>query len=95
MPAAAWRRAADGVKAAALSFVEALRPEDALGVLLFSDASVLAHDLTTERQQSIAAVNGYVARGGTALYDGLADALMRLKRTEGTEGRRPALGRTR
>ena len=30
-------RAADGVRAAALSFVEALRPEDALSVLLFSD----------------------------------------------------------
>jgi VWFA-related protein len=76
-------RAADGVKLAARSFIEALRPEDALGVLLFSDASVLAHDLTTDRQPSIGAVDGYVARGGTALYDGLADALARLKRTEG------------
>jgi Ca-activated chloride channel homolog len=76
-------RAVQEVKAAALSFVEAVRPEDALGVLLFSDTSVLAHDLTTERQQSIAAINTYVARGGTALYDGLTDALMRLKRTDG------------
>ena len=50
-------KAADGVKAAALSFVEALRPEDALSVLLFSDASAFAHGLTTDRQQSIAAVN--------------------------------------
>ena len=76
-------KAADGVKAAALSFVEALRPEDALSVLLFSDTSAFAHDLTTDRQQSIAAVNAYNARGGTALYDGLTDALMRLKQTEG------------
>ena len=76
-------RAADGVRTAALSFVEALRPEDALSVLLFSDTSAFAHDLTTDRQQSIAAVNAYVARGGTALYDGLTDALMRLKQTEG------------
>ena len=76
-------KAVDGVKAAALSFVEALRPEDALGVLLFSDGSTLAHDLTTERQQSITAVNGYAARGGTALYDGVTDALARLQRTEG------------
>jgi VWFA-related protein len=76
-------KAADGVRAAALSFVEALRPEDALGVLLFSDTSVFAHDLTTDRQKSIAAVNTYVANGGTALYDGLTDALMRLKKTDG------------
>ena len=76
-------RAADAVKAAAASFVEALRPEDSLSVLLFSDTSVFAHDLTTKRQQSIAAIDAYVARGGTALYDGLTDALMRLKRTEG------------
>jgi Ca-activated chloride channel homolog len=76
-------KAVDEVKAAALSFVESLRPEDALGVLLFSDTSVFAHDLTTERQQSMAAVNTYIARGGTALYDGLTDALMRLKRTDG------------
>jgi VWFA-related protein len=76
-------RAADGVKAAALSFVASLRPADALGVLLFSDTSNFAHDLTIDRKQSIAAVDAYTARGGTALYDGLTDALMRLKRTEG------------
>jgi Ca-activated chloride channel family protein len=75
--------AADGVRSAALSFVEALRPEDALAVLLFSDTSALAHGLTTDRRQSVTAINAYVARGGTALYDGLIDALMRLKRTEG------------
>ena len=76
-------KAADQVKAAAQSFVEALRPEDPLGVLLFSDRSVFVHDLATSRQDSMAAINGYNARGGTALYDGLTDALMRLKRTEG------------
>jgi VWFA-related protein len=76
-------KAVDNVKVAAKSFVEALRPEDPLGVLLFSDTSVFAHDLTTNRQDSIAAIDGYSARGGTALYDGLTDALMRLKRTDG------------
>lgn len=76
-------RAADGVKAAARSFVESLRPEDALGVLLFSDTSSFAHDLTKDRKQSMAAIDAYSARGGTALYDGLTDALLRLKRTEG------------
>ncbi len=76
-------KAADGVKAAALSFVQALRPEDALGVLLFADTSAFAHDLTTDRRKSVSAIDGYTARGGTALYDGLTDALMRLKRTEG------------
>jgi VWFA-related protein len=76
-------KAVDNVKAAAQSFVESLRPEDPLGVLLFSDTSVFAHDLTTDRKDSLAAIDGYTAKGGTALYDGLTDALMRLKRTEG------------
>jgi VWFA-related protein len=76
-------KAVDSVKAAAQTFVESLRPEDPLGVLLFSDTSVFAHDLTTNRKDSTAAIDGYSAKGGTALYDGLTDALMRLKRTEG------------
>lgn len=76
-------RAADAVKAAALSFLDGLRREDALGMLLFSDTSAFAHDLTTDRRQSISAVEAYTAHGGTALYDGLTDALMRLKRAEG------------
>jgi VWFA-related protein len=76
-------RAADAVKAAARSFVEALRREDALGVLLFADTAAFAHDLTTDRRQTISAIDAYTARGGTALYDGLTDALMRLKRAEG------------
>jgi Ca-activated chloride channel homolog len=76
-------RAADGVKAAAVSFVGALRPEDALGLLLFSDRSAFAHDLTTDRRQTTSAVETYTAHGGTALYDGLTDALMRLKRADG------------
>ena len=76
-------KAVDNVKTAAQSFVDALRPEDTLGVLLFSDTSVFAHDLTTDRKDSVAAIDGYNAKGGTALYDGLTDALLRLKRTEG------------
>jgi len=76
-------RAVDAVRTAALSFVEALRPEDALSVLLFSDSSAFAHGLTTDRRQSVAAVNAYNAHGGTALYDGLTDALMAVKATKG------------
>jgi Ca-activated chloride channel family protein len=76
-------KAVENVRVAAKSFVEAIRPQDALGVLLFSDTSVFAHDLTTTRQDSVAAIDGYGAKGGTALYDGLTDALMRLKGTEG------------
>jgi Ca-activated chloride channel family protein len=76
-------RAADAVRTAARSFIEALRPEDALSVLLFADSSAFAHGLTTDRRQSIAAVNAYIAHGGTALYDGLTDALMSVKPTKG------------
>ena len=76
-------KAADAVRTAARSFIDALRPEDALSVLLFSDSSTFAHSLTTDRRQSIAAVNAYIAHGGTALYDGLTDALMGVKPTKG------------
>ena len=57
-------------------------PTNELGVL-FADTSVFAHDLTTRRPESIAPIDGYSARGGTALHDGLIDALLRSERTEG------------
>jgi VWFA-related protein len=77
------RRAADGVKAAARSFVGALRDQDKLAVIRFADQPVLAHDLTLFRSDALQAIDEYTPAGGTALYDAINDAIGRLKRVEG------------
>jgi Ca-activated chloride channel homolog len=79
------QKATEAVKAASRSFIEALRPQDPLGMVLFSDRAVFAHDITTNRQWSLDAIERYRASGGTALYDAIFNALMRLR---GIEGRR-------
>ena len=79
------KKATDDVKAAAKAFVSNVREQDALSLILFSDKSRFAHDMTTRRDWSIEAIDGYVASGGTALYDAAYDSLMRLR---GLEGRR-------
>lgn len=77
------RRAADGVKEAAHRFVASIRKEDALGVALFADRAELVQDLTKDRDEAAAAVDQYVARGGTALYDALALGMERLRQVKG------------
>jgi Ca-activated chloride channel family protein len=79
------RRATEEVKAAAKTFVQNVRPEDALALILFADKSQFAHDMTTRRDWSVQAIDKYVAQGGTALYDAAYDSLTRLR---GLEGRR-------
>ncbi len=73
------RKAADAVKAAATSFVAALRPEDQLAVMRFSDHVVFDHDPTTARSDSLKAIDAFAPRGGTALYDAINQSLLRLK----------------
>ena len=77
------RKSADALMSAARTFVDALRPEDKLSLLFFSDGVLVAHGLGTNRQTSIDAINGYKPVGGTALYDALADAFGTLKTVEG------------
>jgi Ca-activated chloride channel family protein len=77
------RKTAAAVVEAAREFVDALRPADSLAPVLFSDQAVFAHDLTTDREATLKAIESYQATGGTALYDALCDALTRLKRVEG------------
>jgi Ca-activated chloride channel homolog len=79
------KKVAEQVKEAARSFVQALRPEDPLGLILFADRALFAHDLSTRRSWSLEAIDRYEAGGGTALYDATWNALMRLR---GIEGRR-------
>ena len=79
------KKATEPLKAAALSFIDQVRPQDSLALLLFADTSLFAHDLTTRRDWSRQAIDKYVANGGTALYDAVYDSLSRLK---GIDGRR-------
>ena len=77
------RRAADGVKAAARSFVDALRKEDRLAVLRFSDKAEIAHDLTQFRSDAMKAIDEYTSHGGTALCDAVHESNARLRTVEG------------
>jgi VWFA-related protein len=77
------RRVVDTVKDAAHRFVKGLQPNDTLGVVLFADAPAIAQDLTTDRDEAGAAIEQYVSRGGTALWDALALGFERLRRVEG------------
>jgi Ca-activated chloride channel family protein len=77
------RRVVDSVKDAAHRFVDSLRTTDALGVSLFADSSALTQDLTKNRDEAHAAVDEYVSKGGTALYDALGQGLERLRPVEG------------
>jgi Ca-activated chloride channel homolog len=77
------RKSAETVAAAARTFVEALRPEDKLELLFFSDGVLVAHDFQTNRQVSLDAINAYRPAGGTALFDALAGSFTALKNVEG------------
>jgi Ca-activated chloride channel family protein len=67
------------VMASARELVDALQERDNLALIMFGDRSVFAHDLSQNRDFSHSAIQGYRAIGGTALYDALTDALLRLK----------------
>ena len=73
------KKAAEGVQDAARRFVTAVRPQDKLGLVLFADHSTFAHDLSLNRDHTLAGIDQYKASGGTALYDALSDSLHRLK----------------
>jgi len=79
------KKASEQVVAAAAAFVEALRPEDSMGMLTFADKVDVAHAITTNRANSLETLAGYKAEGGTALYDALCDSMLMLK---GLKGRR-------
>jgi VWFA-related protein len=79
------KQASGQVVAAAVAFVEALRPEDSMGMLTFADRVEVAHAITRNRTNSLETLSGYKAEGGTALYDALCDAMLMLK---GLNGRR-------
>lgn len=77
------KRSTDAAQEAARQFVTAMRPEDRLGMILFSDKANYVHPPTWLRELSLKAIDGYVATGGTALYDAMYDSLEQVARSEG------------
>ena len=76
-------KAADTVRETAREFVRAVRKEDKLAVVTFADEVRIEHALSADRALSMEAIDKYVAKGGTALYDGLWDSLLALKKENG------------
>jgi Ca-activated chloride channel homolog len=77
------KRSAEQAQEAAREFITAMRPEDRVGMILFSNKSNLLHLPTDRRDYSLEAIDKYVADGGTALYDALYDSLAQLAPVEG------------
>lgn len=77
------KKDAAAVQQAARTFVGLVRPEDQLALYTFADKVAVAHDFARHRPWSYTAIDEYVAKGGTALYDALYDALLRLGRQTG------------
>jgi len=77
------KKSAAQAQAAAREFVDALRPEDRIAMVSFADKSVLVHGPTDKRDETLKAIEGYVAAGGTALNDALYDSLSQVAKAEG------------
>jgi VWFA-related protein len=77
------KRNAERAQDAAREFIQAMRPEDEVGMILFATESAYIHSPTTRRDWSLDAIDGYVAEGGTALYDALWDSLAQLASVPG------------
>ena len=77
------RNAADAAKSAAASFISSVRSRDKLALTLFADSVTPVHDFAQDASVSARALDKYIARGGTALYDALVDSMERLKKEQG------------
>ena len=64
-------------------FVSALRPAGQAGGRAVRGSCRLRARPVRESRSALEAIAGYRANGGTALYDALADSLLRLKRRPG------------
>ena len=77
------RPVTDTVKQTARDFVSAVRAEDSLALITFSDEPLFAHLLGTTRQWTFDAIDKYTPTGGTALYDALWNSLLHVKTAKG------------
>src|SRR5690606_34079135 len=64
----------EAAKAAAQSFVAQKRAEDFIALVTFSDTVEVLSNFTTSRGTLNAQIDGIVAEGGTAMYDGVIRA---------------------
>jgi len=72
------KKSAAQAQVAAREFVDAMRPEDQVGLIMFASKAEYIHSPTERREYSHKAIDSYVADGGTALYDALYDCLAQL-----------------
>ena len=77
------KKSAEAVRQTAREFVMAVRPEDSLALMTFADVPQFAHQLGTNRQPTLDAIDKYTPDGGTALYDALWTSLQQLKAVNG------------
>jgi VWFA-related protein len=77
------KNSAAQAQAAAREFITAMRPEDRVGMILFSNRAQYIHSPTDRRDWSLDAIDKYVADGGTALYDALYDSLAQIGDVKG------------
>lgn len=73
-------------KAAAISFIGSLEPQDSVAVMTFANSVDLVLPFTTDRAVASAAIDGLAASGETALYQATEDSL-RLAADQGTSYR--------
>ena len=74
------KRSAARAQDAAREFIDAMRPEDQVGLMMFANKAESIHAPTDKRDATRTAIDNYVADGGTALYDALYDSLARLSK---------------
>lgn len=70
-------------KAAATQFVQEMPAGVEMAVISFGNAPALATEFTADKETLVAAIDGLIARGETALYDGLTAASQLLQAEEG------------
>ena len=76
-------KAADSVRETARQFVRAVRKEDRLALITFSDEPHFEHVLSADRSLTMKGIDKYTPAGGTALYDAVWDSLLHLKKEKG------------
>jgi VWFA-related protein len=76
-------KAADSVRETARQFVRAVRKEDRLALITFSDEPQFEHVLSADRSLTMKGIDKYTPSGGTALYDAIWDSLVHLKKEKG------------
>jgi VWFA-related protein len=66
----------EAAKAAAVTFIEQMRPVDQVGLMIFNTEITYLEPVTTNHDQVIQTINGIIAVGDTAMYDALTEAVM-------------------